>query len=198
MKGKVFVKKILAAALCAVMVLFNFAAVVGAEEPEKTANYDEISVKFYDRYLDLDTCPVIRNGHTLVPLKAIIVGDSVVVSWSINADGEIDVTKPVKICTYELDSEWKKWWLNYGDDLVCKLKIEIPVGENYMYVSEEKVEFDYAAEVVNKYVDGERVELECAAEVVNGTVMVPVRPIAEAMGFKVEWDDETRSVLITR
>ncbi len=158
------------------MVLFNSAAVLGAGETEKTANYDEISVKFYDRYLDLDTYPVIRNGHVLVPLKAMVIYDSIVVSWSIDADGEIDVTKPVKMCTYEC----MRRWTGYEIGLVCTLEIEMPVGENYMYV------------------DGERVELECAAEVVNGTVMVPVRPIAEAMGYKVDWDDETRSVLITR
>lgn len=172
-------KRILATALCAVMVLFNSAAVFGAEETEKTANHGEISLKLHDKYLNLDTCPVIRNGHTLVPLKAIVLTSSVVVSWSIDADGEIDMTKPVKVCTYRWANERVKLWQG-EEGFACTLEIEILVGENYMYV------------------DGEMVELDCAAEVVNGNIMVPVRPIAEAMGYKVKWDDETRSVLITR
>ncbi len=134
-------------------------------------HYGEISVKFHDRYLNFDTYPVLRNGHTLVPLKAMSMIKDISVGWCINADGEMDVTRPVELCQAGLNASGQE---------VCVLKIEIPVVEKYMYV------------------DGERVELECAAEVVNGNVMVPVRPIAEAMGYKVEWDDETRSVLITR
>jgi predicted Rossmann fold nucleotide-binding protein DprA/Smf involved in DNA uptake len=47
-------------------------------------------------------------------------------------------------------------------------------------------------------VDGKATTLETAAELTNSSTFVPVRFIAEALGCKVEWDDKTRTVIITR
>ncbi len=47
------------------------------------------------------------------------------------------------------------------------------------------------------YKNGERIELDCAAEIVNDRTLVPVRAIAEAFGAHVDWDNDTRCVIIT-
>ena len=45
-------------------------------------------------------------------------------------------------------------------------------------------------------VEGEVIDAPPAYVNADGRVMVPVRAIAEALGFKVTWDDETRMVII--
>ena len=47
------------------------------------------------------------------------------------------------------------------------------------------------------YKNGETVELDVPAQIMNGRTMVPVRAISESFGVKVEWDGETRTVILT-
>ena len=44
------------------------------------------------------------------------------------------------------------------------------------------------------YIDGELLEAPEAFQLEDGTVMVPLRAIAEALGYDVNWDNELRSV----
>ncbi|MBO4950166.1 MAG: peptidylprolyl isomerase [Clostridia bacterium] len=46
------------------------------------------------------------------------------------------------------------------------------------------------------YKNGETVELDVPAMIMNGRTMVPVRAISESFGVKVEWDGETRTVVL--
>ncbi len=39
-------------------------------------------------------------------------------------------------------------------------------------------------------------DLDAPARMVNGRLYIPLRKTAEALGYRVEWDDETRSVHI--
>ncbi len=50
----------------------------------------------------------------------------------------------------------------------------------------------------NKFatINGANVELDVAAKVINGSTLVPTRFVAESLGAKVDWDGNTRSVLI--
>lgn len=47
------------------------------------------------------------------------------------------------------------------------------------------------------YVNDEAKTLDVAPCIVNGRTMVPARAISESSGYKVDWDNDTRSVLIT-
>lgn len=42
----------------------------------------------------------------------------------------------------------------------------------------------------------EEINLEVAPELIDGNIFVPIRFVAEAMGFDVEWDDSLRAVII--
>lgn len=48
------------------------------------------------------------------------------------------------------------------------------------------------------YVGGERLEFETQPLLVEGTTLVQFRPIFEKLGFKVDWDGETRTVTGTK
>ena len=45
-------------------------------------------------------------------------------------------------------------------------------------------------------IDGEEVSLDAAAKIINGRVMVPVRFVAESLGFDVVWNSEDRTISI--
>lgn len=50
-----------------------------------------------------------------------------------------------------------------------------------------------AAEDVKVYLFGEKLEFDVPAQIVNGRTLVPVRKIFEELGYKVDWDKDTRT-----
>ena len=60
-----------------------------------------------------------------------------------------------------------------------KTEIKLTIGENVLLKN------------------GEEIQLDVPALIMNGRTLVPVRAISEAFGVYVEWDSETRTVLLT-
>lgn len=54
----------------------------------------------------------------------------------------------------------------------------------------------YAAPTIKLLVDGKEIQSDVQPQMINGRVMVPARPLAEALGAKVEWDAAHHSVVI--
>ncbi|WP_160035009.1 stalk domain-containing protein [Paenibacillus sp. An7] len=48
------------------------------------------------------------------------------------------------------------------------------------------------------YIDGVKATLSVEPAIINGSTMVPIRFVAEALGAKVTWDNESQTVIITR
>ncbi|WP_170230360.1 stalk domain-containing protein [Aneurinibacillus danicus] len=46
-------------------------------------------------------------------------------------------------------------------------------------------------------VNGQNVQSDVPPQVINGRTMVPARPLAEALGAKVQWDSKNRAVIVT-
>ncbi|MGE5416013.1 MAG: stalk domain-containing protein [Acidobacteriota bacterium] len=47
-----------------------------------------------------------------------------------------------------------------------------------------------------EYVDGHAVAMDCGPEIFHGRVMLPARYVAEAFGYKVNWDSSSKKVTI--
>ena len=47
------------------------------------------------------------------------------------------------------------------------------------------------------YVNGEAKTLDVPAQILNDRTMIPARAVAESLGCKVEWNQETKTVIIT-
>ena len=60
------------------------------------------------------------------------------------------------------------------------IEVKITIGENVLYKN------------------GEVIELDCAAEITNDRTMVPVRAIGEAFGCTVNWNNEMKTVEVTK
>ena len=57
------------------------------------------------------------------------------------------------------------------------------------------VKITIGSNILNK--NGTKIELDVPAQIVDGFTLVPVRAISEAFGCKVDWDDKTKTVIIT-
>lgn len=103
-----------------------------------------------DKEVKFDTPPVIKNGRTLIPLRAVAEG--------MDADVTYDAEKHT--VTIEKDGKIIELDLTKGTVLV----------------------------------NGETQEIDVPAEIMNNRTMVPLRFIAEQLGLKVQWEQETQTV----
>lgn len=100
----------------------------------------------------LDIAPFIKNSRTMVPFRAIGTIFGAQVDWdSIN-----------RVVTYEKND----------------IRIEIPIGTNFVYINGHKVAIDQGAVIE------------------NGRSFVPVRFISEQLGAVVKWDSSVQAVTI--
>jgi len=114
---------------------------------------DEISVEIDGVKQSYDVMPVIINGRTLVPMRAIFEAFGAEVFWD-ETNRSVAASK---------------------DSTAVLLKIDSDVAT----------------------LNGKEVTLDSPATIINGRTMVPVRFISEALGNKVDWNGDTRTVIIT-
>lgn len=117
-----------------------------------TVNAESIKVFVHNTQLSLPVEPVIVDGRTLVPLRAIFEALGATVEWD-------QVTKTVTGIQ--------------GDKLI-RLQIDNKTA----------------------HINGHEITLDTPATIINGSTLVPVRFIAETLGAEVNWDNNTRSVLV--
>lgn len=55
-----------------------------------------------------------------------------------------------------------------------------------------------AEDVIKIYWQGQFIETDAPPQIINGRVMVPIRAIAEASGFNVNWNPYSKTVLISK
>ncbi|NYB73651.1 copper amine oxidase N-terminal domain-containing protein [Sedimentibacter hydroxybenzoicus DSM 7310] len=125
----------------------------------------ELKIFVDDVMLETEVPPVIINGRTMIPVRAVSEAADCEVQW---------------------DEEQKK------------ISISAPHRAQplmYMYLDNPIVNlYVYNAETMETAVD--QVEADAAPVLVNGRTMVPLRFIAETMGFEVEWNEAEGAVYL--
>ena len=114
---------------------------------------NSISITIDGKAQIYDVMPVIENGRTLVPMRAIFEALGADIYWN----------------------DAKKTVLGKKDDT----EVTLQIGNT------------------NAKVNNKDVTLDVAATIIEGRTMVPVRFISEALGCTVNWDDTTKTVIIT-
>ncbi len=114
----------------------------------------DVNVKLDGEEIAFDQTPIIKEGRTLVPMRAIFEAFGADIYWD-------DATKTVTS--------------NFNG-----ITVTLKIGSNVMKVNDKEITLDVPAEIL------------------NGRTIVPVRAISEAFECNVDWDDATKTVLITR
>lgn len=102
---------------------------------------------------ELDTAPIIQNGRTLLPLRAVVEGLGGSVAW---------------------EAETKTAVFAKGDKVIF-----MTIGSNTAFVN--TTEYTMDTEPI----------------IIDGRTMLPIRFVAENLGFKVEWDESTQTITVT-
>ena len=121
-------------------------------------NTEDIKVIVDGRKIIFDQPPIIENGRTLAPMRAVLEAMNIEVIW--NPEEQLVIT-------------------SRGDDMYVIFEI----GSNIVDVCDY---YDYS----------EQVEIDVPAKIVNGRTLIPLRAIAEIYGCTVNWNGNTRTVLI--
>lgn len=113
---------------------------------------DGISVEVNGEKVVFDQPPVIENGRTLVPFRAVLE----------KMGAEVD-------------------WDNDTQTVSCKLgerEVSLVINSDKMTVPEGEITLDVPAKII------------------NSRTMVPVRAVSEGLGAQVDWDNDTRTVVV--
>lgn len=161
-------KKLLCMILAAVMILSSVSAVVFAN--------DEIKVLVDGNQLEFDVAPVIEDGRTLVPMRAIFEALGADVDWNESS----------KTITAKTDS--KTLMITIGEN-------RLGVIEKVAVSQETKIDEDntgYTEALIRS------IPLDVPAKIVDGRTLVPIRAVSEGLDADVAWNAEEKIVSITK
>ena len=120
-----------------------------------------------------DQAPVIVDGRILVPVRGVFEDLGFYVNWNEN-------TKMVilrRIVSISVDSSdmpvrfTEEVFITIGSDVFQYDSTQIYTPQNHV--------------------------LDVPAQIINGRTMLPIRAVIESVGYSVEWDSDTQTVLIT-
>ncbi len=135
-----------------------------AEAAAKALAEKPITLKVNGVVLNPPVPPVVQNGTTLAPVRAIVESLGKTVVWN-NSEQRVDIYDPLL------------------DD---KLQIQMYIGNNIAKVN-TNITYGLMSDVY----------MQIPPQIINGSTMLPVRFLAENLGFTVEWDQNTKTVNIT-
>src|SRR5208337_4690293 len=59
------------------------------------------------------------------------------------------------------------------------------------------VSLAYANQPIKLIVNGQEIQCEVPPQIINGHTMVPIRAVAQALGYQAQWDGNANAVTIT-
>ena len=158
-----------------ITLLLTITMVMGLVLPVAQADNSQITVTINDQQIQFDQPPVIIDGRTLVPLRAIFEGLGATVDWN-------DETQTVIATKIKTGGFVPTFFggLSMSCPLIGKgaITIKISVNDNKLYVNDN---------VVN---------LDVPAQIINDRTLVPVRAVSEAFACEVNWDEKNKAVKI--
>ncbi len=128
---------------------------------------EDISVVLDGVKIEFDVQPQIMEDYTMVPMRAVFEALDYDVIWQ----GDINA----------FDRQSDRF-------------IYMAIGADKMLVGNES-EF-YGQSDTQQYLYDHSIEIPRPAVIIDDRTLVPVRAISEASGFKVDWDGDTKTVII--
>lgn len=158
--------------------------------------------------------PIVSEGRSLVPLRPILEGLGVNVSWN-NEQKAVLAQKNDTLIKLPINSS-----IAYVNNQEVLLEQEAIKGTTYVslrfittsfgaslswdnttktiYITSKRNQFTPEIKDMKIIVQGEQLELDCYPIMKNDRILVPVREIFEAMGATVDWNPEDQTSYATR
>lgn len=130
---------------------------------------ENISVFLNGRLINFDQPPIVQNGITLVPMQVIFEALGADVFWWDEAEYIIAIKNDIKLV------------LSPNENKIFK------------FIGKDIGEFEKKSNEGNL----EGIMLDVAPQIINGRTLVPIRAISEAFGINVDWNRNSKSVLLT-
>jgi len=164
-----------------------------------------------------DQQPVIIDGRTLVPVRGAFEMLGFEVEWETDVitiiDSRFDLSR-IPMSDQERQQERQEWaeeWTERGIIGAVTLRsaeyeIIMEVWREYFITETDQLRPMFIRRSVHDPVmgglpvitrPGRRIYLEVPPQIINGRVMMPIRPLAEAVGARVGWDGSTQAITIT-
>ncbi|MCL2775108.1 MAG: copper amine oxidase N-terminal domain-containing protein [Oscillospiraceae bacterium] len=165
--------------LNAEFIALNFPANKAIKIDRFDANFldskNQLKLNITDDYIKTGKMEIVyQDGKAFDSTAADLTGRQLVVIYSVTTASIPAQTTPDKII----------------------IMYEQAVAPTYKLTDEEKLSFAKTFDNAAIQVNGKAVDAPHTFVTENGVVMVPFRAIAEAMGLKVEWFDDTRTVQV--
>lgn len=128
---------------------------------------DNVKVTFNGKQIQFDQPPIIQDGRTLVPLRAIFEEIGADVEWDSRG-------KTITATKNNIEIGYAPATIR-GVNITIVLQIDSPI----------------------MYKNGGKIELDTSAKIVGNRTLVPVRAVTEAFECDVNWDDASKTVNIT-
>ena len=140
---------------------------VKKEDIDKYLQEGDTYVQLNDKILGFDQPPVTENDRTLVPMRFLFEQMGATVTWD---DATQTATATVPTTTEE----------------------EI---QTFGLAEEKSVAF--SVDNTTATVNGSAATMDVPARLINDKTMVPLRFLSENLGFNVQWDEATRTAIVT-
>lgn len=132
----------------------------------------DVKVTLNGEYMEFDQPPVIIDGRTLVPIRAVCEKLGADVYWYETEQGIIIVKNEIKLI------------LTVGDNSVGKI---IVANFNECLKHIEDKDESYISDI----------KLDVPPQIIGGRTLLPIRAVCEALGAEVVWNENTTTVVIT-
>jgi hypothetical protein len=150
-----------------------------------------INVTVDGRYVAFpDQRPEIIDGRTYIPVRFVAEELGVYVHW--DEDDQV-----IYIVNYPAETPAG---MPIGAILEPETALSLQIGRKSLEVfhNEKRYYLNQAEfEAEFEFTEPDSVEMDAAPILLNGRTMVPIRHVAEALGYSVGWDEENQTVSIT-
>lgn len=146
--------------------------IIEEESISNIPSTDKVNILLNGEYIYPDSDPVIVNGRTLVPIRAIAEKLGYKVEWLPNLN---------TVMIFDGDMNYNETIGGYSF-VNSTISLAVVIGSN---------------EIFKQAITGtETLEIDVAPMIMNDRTYLPLRAVGEALGCKVDWNGSTNTVII--
>lgn len=138
-----------------------------------SAQAKDIAIYVDNTQIETEVPPVLINGRTMVPLRAVCEAMDCQVEWD-GENEEITIKHPLMLVRMKINSYYMK----------------ATSSRAYTYV--------YAGDSSKSSRENVTIKMDVPPILLDDRTMVPLRAVAEALPAQVEWDGQNERVLVTK